>query len=129
MNVLLHPVAQSRAYRELLQHKTVFEWTTQREKEWKKLKETVSTEPVLTFFDPSKPKNICTDTSKDSLKKCATPNELRQMAACVICVQINDRDRATLCANRKRDTLLLGLLFGCGKFQLGVWITDPDDGD
>lgn len=77
VNVLLHPVAQSRAYRELLQHKTVFEWTAQREKEWKKLKETVSTEPVLTFFDPSKPKNICTDTSKDSLKKCATPNELR----------------------------------------------------
>lgn len=36
--------------------------------------------------------------------KCATPNELGQMTACGICVQINDRDRGTLFANRKRDT-------------------------
>ena len=59
--------------RELLQHNKVFEWNASNEKEWKKLKETLTTEPVITFFDTSKATKISTDASKDGLEAVLLP--------------------------------------------------------
>lgn len=59
--------SETACLRDLLLHNTVFQWTDRQEKKWKKLKETVTTEPVLTFFDTSKTTKISTHASKDGL--------------------------------------------------------------
>lgn len=59
--------SKPKCLRELLHHNIAFEWTTKHEKEWKELKRTVTAEPVLTYFDPTKPTKISTDASKDGL--------------------------------------------------------------
>lgn len=53
--------------RELLQHTIEFKWTSKHEKEWIDLKASLTTEPVLTFFDSAKTLKISTDASKDGL--------------------------------------------------------------
>ena len=53
--------------RELLRDRCEFEWTSEHEAEWSCLKTTLTTEPVLTFFDPSKRIKISTDSSKDGI--------------------------------------------------------------
>ncbi|KAF7643186.1 hypothetical protein LDENG_00243940 [Lucifuga dentata] len=40
--------------RQLLHDKCEFKWSDDHEEEWARLKNTLTTEPVLTFFDPSK---------------------------------------------------------------------------
>lgn len=52
----------------LLLHKgSEFEWTESHEKEWTNLKTTLTTEPVLAYFDPSKKTKISTDSSKNGI--------------------------------------------------------------
>lgn len=53
--------------RELLQHTSEFRWTSKHEKEWTDLKATLTTEPVLAFFDSAKSLKISVDASKDGL--------------------------------------------------------------
>ncbi|KAL1264137.1 hypothetical protein QQF64_004492 [Cirrhinus molitorella] len=53
--------------RELLHDKSEFKWTNNHESEWGRLKSLLTTEPVLTFFDPSRKIKISTDASKDGL--------------------------------------------------------------
>lgn len=100
--------------RELLQHNTVFEWTARHEREWKKLKETVTNEPVLAFFDPSKPTKISTDASKDGLG--------------AVLLQMNGGNwqpvayaSRSMTETEQRYSQIqketLGLVFGCGKFH------------
>ena len=53
--------------RELLKNKCEFKWTADHEQEWASLKITLTTEPLLTFVDPSKQIKISTDISNDSI--------------------------------------------------------------
>ncbi|KAE8291509.1 Retrovirus-related Pol polyprotein from transposon 17.6 Protease [Larimichthys crocea] len=53
--------------RELLRDRCEFKWTSEHEAEWSRLKTTLTTEPVLTFFDPSERIKISTDSSKDGI--------------------------------------------------------------
>lgn len=53
--------------RELLRDKGEFKWTADHEQEWGRLKTLLTSEPVLTFFDPSRRTKISTDASKDGL--------------------------------------------------------------
>lgn len=53
--------------RELLCDKGEFRWTAGHEQEWGRLKTLLTTEPVLTFFDPTKKTKISTDASKDGM--------------------------------------------------------------
>ena len=59
--------AKTVALRQLLHSNTEWSWHQMHEKEWKEIKDILSTEPVLVFFDPSKKKQISTDASKDGL--------------------------------------------------------------
>ncbi len=45
--------AKTVSFRELLNQKAEFKWTNNHEQEWKMLKLTLTTEPVLTYFDSS----------------------------------------------------------------------------
>lgn len=84
----------------------------------KKLKETVTTEPVLTLFDHSKGTNISTDSSKDGLG--------------AVLLQMNgDQWQPVACASRSMteteqryaeiEKEALALVFGCGKFHSFVY--------
>lgn len=53
--------------RQLLHDGCEFEWTDSHEKEWSQLKSTLTTEPVLAYFDPSKKTKISTDSSKNGI--------------------------------------------------------------
>lgn len=53
--------AKTVSLRELLNHKAEFKWTSRHEQEWKMLRSTLTTEPVLTYFDSSRSFKISTD--------------------------------------------------------------------
>lgn len=53
--------------RDLLHKENEFAWTAKHEQEWVKLKTTLTTTPVLTFFDPTRRIKVSTDASKDGL--------------------------------------------------------------
>lgn len=55
------------AIRELLHDSTEFKWTGRHEREWNVLKTTLTTAPVLAYYDPTKRLKISTDASKDGL--------------------------------------------------------------
>lgn len=55
------------ALRELLHDSTEFKWTQRNEQEWKALKTTLTTVPVLAYYDPTKKLKVSTDASKDGL--------------------------------------------------------------
>lgn len=56
------------ALRELLHDSTDFKWTSRHEREWNVLKTTLTTAPVLAYYDPTKKLKISTDASKDGLR-------------------------------------------------------------
>lgn len=90
------------------------------EEEWRKLKEAVSTEPVLTFSDPSKPTKLSTDASKDVLGAVLLQinEDIWQPVAYASRLMTETEQRYALI---EKETL--GLVFGCGKFLLlCVWI-------
>lgn len=51
--------------REVLHKDCDFSWTEKHEKEWKELKQTLTTAPVLAFYDHNKRIKVSTDASKD----------------------------------------------------------------
>ena len=53
--------------RQLLHDKCEFKWTGDHEQEWTRMKTTLTTEPVLMFFDPSRETKISTDSSKNGI--------------------------------------------------------------
>lgn len=110
--------AKTACLRELLRHNTVFEWTARHEKEWKKLKETVTTEPVLTFFDPSKPTKISIDASKDGLGAVLLQmHEDKWQPVAYASRSMTETEQRY--AQIEKETL--GLVFGCGKFHSYVY--------
>ena len=53
--------------RALLDQRNQWDWPHEQDKAWFKLKEIVSKQPVLKFYDPKKPIKIATDASKVGL--------------------------------------------------------------
>ena len=53
--------------RALLCKKVMWAWTHEHDKEWKDIKQVLSTNPVLAFFDAKLPTKVSTDASKDGL--------------------------------------------------------------
>ncbi|CAI5638743.1 unnamed protein product [Oreochromis niloticus] len=50
--------------RQLLHNSCEFRWNTELENEWQQLKKTLTTEPVLAYFDPKRKTKVSTDASK-----------------------------------------------------------------
>jgi hypothetical protein len=104
--------------RELLEHNTVFKWTARHEKEWKQLKDTVTMEPVLTFFDTSKPTKISTDASKDGLGAVLLQmNGDKWQPVAYASRSMTETEQR--CAQIEKETL--GLVIGFGKFHSYVY--------
>lgn len=59
--------ANTSAMHEFLHKDNEFVWTKRAEQQWQALKTTLTTGPVLTFFDPIKSIKISTGASKDGL--------------------------------------------------------------
>ena len=59
--------AKTSCIRELLHRDCEFKWTVKHEHEWQKLKDTLSTAPVLSFYDHTKRIKVSTDASKDGI--------------------------------------------------------------
>ena len=58
---------KSAPLRQLMNQKNLWEWTSSHEQSWKILKEMVTSQPVLQYYDPNRPTKISTDASKDGL--------------------------------------------------------------
>ncbi|XP_030587995.1 uncharacterized protein K02A2.6-like [Archocentrus centrarchus] len=104
--------------RELLRHNTVFEWTRRHEDEWQRLKQTVAVEPVLTFFDPTRPTKISTDASKDGLGAVLLQMQEDSWQP-VAYASRSMTETEQRYAQIEKETL--GLVFGCGKFHSYVY--------
>ncbi len=104
--------------RELLKKETVFEWTEKHDKEWKMLKQTLSTEPVLTFFDPARKTKISTDASKEGLGAVLLQavGDIWQPVAYASRTMTDTEQRY---AQIEKETL--GLVYGCVKFHSYVY--------
>ncbi len=104
--------------RELLKKETVFEWTEKHDKEWKTLKQTLSTEPVLTFFDPARKTKISTDASKEGLGAVLLQavGDTWQPVAYASRTMTDTEQRY---AQIEKETL--GLVYGCVKFHSYVY--------
>lgn len=110
--------SKTKCLRELLHHNSAFEWTTKHEQEWKELKRTVTTEPVLTYFDPTKPTKISTDASKDGLGAVLLQkNEEKWQPVAYASRSMTETEKRY--AQIEKETL--GLVFGCGKFHTYVY--------
>ncbi|XP_030596890.1 uncharacterized protein K02A2.6-like isoform X2 [Archocentrus centrarchus] len=59
--------AKTSCIRELLHKEHKFKWTAQHEEEWENLKRTLTTAPVLAFYDSTKGIKVSTDASKDGI--------------------------------------------------------------
>lgn len=59
--------AKTSAIRELLHNDSEFRWETRHEKEWQGLKQTLTTAPILAFYDHNKKLKVSTDASKDGI--------------------------------------------------------------
>lgn len=110
--------SKTKCLRELLHHNVAFEWTTKHEKEWKELKRTVTAEPVLTYFDPTKPTKVSTDASKDGLGAVLLQmNEEKWQPVAYASRSMTETEKRY--AQIEKETL--GLVFGCGKFHTYVY--------
>ncbi|KAL7868194.1 hypothetical protein SRHO_G00095780 [Serrasalmus rhombeus] len=104
--------------RELLHHANEFKWTAKHETEWESLKTILTTEPVLTFFDPSKPTKISTDASKNGLDAVllqATGDSKNPVAYASRIMTSSERNYAQI------EKECLGLVYGLEKFHSYVY--------
>lgn len=96
----------------------MFEWTEKHKKEWKMLKQTISTEPVLTFFNPARKTKISTDASKEGLGAILLQSvgDTWQPVAYTSRTMTDTEQRY---AQIEKETL--GLVYGCEKFHCYVY--------
>ena len=104
--------------RELLRDKCEFKWTADHEEEWARFKTTLTKEPVLTFFDPSKKIIISTDSSKDGIGAVllqATGEDWKPVAYASRTMTVTECHYAPI------EKECLGLVYGFEKFHGNVY--------
>jgi len=110
--------AKTVALRQLLQSNTEWSWHQTHDKEWKEIKDILSTEPVLVFFDPSKKTRISTDASKDGLGAVLLQchdGAWKPVAYAARSMTETEQRYAQI------EKECLGLVFGCDKFHSYVF--------
>ena len=110
--------AKTVALRQLLHSNTEWSWHQMHEKEWKEIKDILSTEPVLVFFDPSKKKQISTDASKDGLGAVLLQDHDGNWKP-VAYAAPSMTEREHRYAQIEKECL--GIVFGCDKFHSYVF--------
>ena len=104
--------------RELLHEDNLFEWTNRHEREWENLKQTLTTAPVLTFFDPSKKIKVSTDASKDGIGGVLLQAEGEHWKPVAYASRTMTE---TECRYAQIEKECLGLVFGLEKFHSYIY--------
>ena len=104
--------------RQLLDQKVMWMWSDEHEKAWQNLKKLVSSEPVLKFFDPTKPIKISTDASR-----CGLGAVLQQLHGEKWFPVAYASRSITDCESRYATIVLetLGMTFACERFQQYIY--------
>lgn len=82
--------AKTSCIHKLLHKNSHFIWAVKHDQEWQRLKETLTTPPVLAFFDPTKRIKVLMDASKDSIGAVLLQAEALETSGPRI--QLHDRD-------------------------------------
>ncbi|XP_048054388.1 uncharacterized protein K02A2.6-like [Megalobrama amblycephala] len=104
--------------RELLHDKCEFKWTNNHEQEWGRLKTLLTTEPVLTFFEPSRRTKISTDASKDGLGAVLLQEEGKHWRPVAYASRTMTQAE---CRYAQIEKECLGLVYGVEKFHSYVY--------
>lgn len=110
--------AKTSCIRELLHKENELKWTVKHEQEWKTLRQTLTTAPVLTFFDPTKKIKVSTDASKDGIGAVLLQVEGEHWKPVAYASRSMTQ---TECRYAQIEKECLGLVYGLEKFHSYVY--------
>ena len=104
--------------RSLLCKKTEWNWGEEHDREWEWITETLASDPVLSYYDPSWPTKVSTDSSKDGLGAVLLQLHGKNWKP-VAYASRSLTDAETRYAQIEKECL--GLVFGCQRFHHYVY--------
>ena len=110
--------SKSKALRQLLEDRNEWVWGPEHEQEWDELKQILSKEPVLKFFDPACETNISTDASKSGLGAVLLQKHGCDWAPMAYAARSMTESEERYAQIEKE---CLGLVFGCEKFHSYIY--------
>ena len=100
--------------RALLNKDVEWTWSHEHEEEWKQIKEILSTEPVLAYYDVNKTTKVSTDSSKDGLGAVLLQLHGEQWKPVAYAARSLTNSETRYAQIEKE---CLGLVFGCQRFH------------
>lgn len=110
--------AKTSCIRELLHNDCDFKWSTRHEQEWEILKQSLTTAPVLAYYDPNKKLKVSTDASKDGIGAVLLQAEEQQWKPVAYASRAMTN---TECKYAQIEKECLGLAYGLERFHSYVY--------